>query len=171
MTSLRNLILSNVYNMDILDGCTFKLHSFKCAYLHRHGESFPKFLSGQPSLKNVTFPQYFDYRVSSLEATFLPNLTRIKGTFIWLAYLIPGRPLNEVIMVECTSIEHSIDLSFFALSATPIQKLTIDHSCLCSTPVHLLASLLPSLTHFTLTTCKRADFFKNEGVCDFPILL
>jgi hypothetical protein len=170
MTSLRNLILMHLYDWDILDGCTFKLDFFDCDHLDKHCESFIKFLSSQPSLKAVTFPRYFNNRVSSLEATFLPNLTRTSGTLFWLQYLIPGRPLNEVIMGECTPRDHSVDLSFLALSTTPIQRLAIDHSCLCSTPVPLLASFLPSLTHFMLKTDDHGAF-NDEGVCDFPILL
>ena len=169
MTSLRTLKLLGEFHVDILDGCTFKLDSFECYHLHDHG-SFQKFLSSQSSLKAVTFPRYFNNRVSSLEATFLPNLTRTSGTLFWLRYLIPGRPLNEVIMGECTPRDHSVDLSFLALSTTPIQRLAIDHSCLCSTPVPLLASFLPSLTHFMLKTDDHGAF-NDEGVCDFPILL
>jgi hypothetical protein len=166
MTSLRILELWCKFHMDILDGCTFKLDSFECIRLDDFGESLPKFFSGQPSLKSVSLPINTDYPVSSpFEATCLPNLTRIDAEFPWLPYLIPGRPLNEVISMGYTSNDHSIDLSFFALSITPIQRLTFDYSCLRSTPVHLLASFLPSLTHFTLTVFSLRTDFKNEGVC------
>src|ERR1700728_601304 len=130
MTSLRILKLSGVLSdVNILDGCTFKLDSFGCTYLNNHRESFPKFLSSQPSLKYVTLPVYYNDKVSSsLEATCLPNLTRINATFFWLRDLIPGRPMNEVITSGYTLNGHSLDSSFFALSSTPIQKLTIDYS-------------------------------------------
>jgi hypothetical protein len=172
MTSLRILKLSSEFRTDILDGCTFKLDSFECAYVYDHNGSFQKFLRSQPSLKYVTLPVYYGSEVaSSLKANCLPNITRINAKFPWLAYLIPGRPLNEVISTGSTSNKHPIDLSFFALSTTPIQKLTIHYSYLYSTPVHLLASFLPSLTHFTLSGCNDGTFFINEGVCDFPILI
>jgi hypothetical protein len=170
MTSLRILKLSTISYMEILDGCTFKLDSFECTYLVHYDESFPKFLNSQPSLKYVTLPLYRPSKVSpSLEATCLPNLTRINATFSWLPYIIPGRPLNEVIVPRVHLREHSIDLGFFALSTTPIQKLTIDYSYIYPTPVHLLASFLPSLTHFTLTVLGRYTVFKDEGVCGLPL--
>ena len=168
MTSLRNLRVPSGICTDILDGCTFKLDSFECNYAYDRNGSFQTFLSNQPSLKYVEFPNNL---YITLEATCLPNLTRIDASFPWLPCLIPGRPLNEVISRGCASNEHSIDLSFFALSTTPIQKLSIDYSYLYSTPAHLLASFLPSLTHFTLTIWKNNTFFKNEGVCGSLILI
>ena len=171
MTSLRILKFRSEFHMAILDGCTFKLDSFECYYLLDSDElPFRKFLSGQPSLKYVKFPQYFPSKGPlSLEATCLPNLTRINATFPWLPYLIPGRPLNEVIIIGSTSYEHSIDFSFFALSTTPIQKLTIDYFRISPTPIHTLASFLPSLTHFTLRVWNYILFFENEGVCGFHL--
>jgi len=166
MTSLRTLKLLGEFHVDILDGCTFKLDSFECTYLDNCSEFFQNFLSSQPSMKSVTLPLDFDYTVSSpLEATCLPNLTRINAAFPWFPHLIPGRPLKEVIMVGSTSHGHSIDWSFFTLSTTPIQKLTVDYSQLYPTPGHLLASFLPSLTHFTLTVWRYYTFFEYEGVC------
>jgi hypothetical protein len=168
MTSLRNLKLSGISHANILDGCTFKLDSFECTHIANFGESFPKFLSSQPSLKYVTLPVHVDARVLSSEATCLPNLTRINATFPWLPYIIPSRPLNEVITIGYTLLQHSIDLSFFALSTTPIQKLTIDYSYLHSTPGHLLSSFLPSLTHFTLKV-SGVSTFDGKGVCELPL--
>jgi len=156
--------------VNILDGCTFKLDSFECTSLTRHGEAFQKVFYSQPNLKYVKLPSYFDYTVSSpLEATCLPNLTRINAMFHLIRYLIPGRPLNEVILDGTYSCIGSIDLSFFALSTTPIQRLTFDYSCLHSTSAHLLASFLPSLTHFTLTVLGRYTVFEDEGVCGLPL--
>jgi hypothetical protein len=167
MTSLRILKLTDTFYADFVNGCTFKLESFECKYLNEFS-SFPKFLRSQPSLKYLALPTNSGSIVpTSLEATCLPNLTRIKGAFPWFPCLIPGRPLSEVISAGHISNEHSIDLSFFALSTTPIQKLTIDYSYLSPTPVHLLASFLPSLTHFTLTFW--ANSFKNIGVCGLPL--
>jgi hypothetical protein len=167
MTSLRILKLLTGFHMENFDDCTFKLDSFECAYLTNNGESFLKFLSSQPSLKYAKLPVCLGYKVSSLEATCLPNLTRVNAGFQWLPFIIPGRPLNEVISTG--SNEHPIDLSFFALSTAPIQKLTIDYSNLCSTPGHLLASLIPSVTHFTLTAGDRTYSLVYEGVCGLPL--
>jgi F-box-like len=166
MTSLRILKLSSLFHMDILDGCTFKLDSFECNCVHNHNGSYQKFLSNQPSLKNVTFPVNFDPKL--LDATCLPNLTRISAMFYLLPNLIPGRALNEVISYGYTEKDDSIDLGVLALSTTPIQKLTIDYSSLYPTPVHLLASFLPSLTHFTLTVSSCPTVFKDEVVCELP---
>ena len=170
MTSLRILELSGLFDMDIFDGCTFKLDSFACVYIDNYDNSFPNFLSSQPSLKSVTLPGYTPSKVLSLlEATCLPNLTRMCARFPWFPYLIPGRPLNEVISTGYTPIEYGIDLSFFALSTTPIRKLTIDYCYLSQTPIHLLTLFLPSLTHFTLTVWGNGTSFKNEGVCELLI--
>ena len=167
MTSLRILKLSTTF--DILDGCTFKLDSFDCTYLYGP-RSMQMFLSSQPSLKYVTLPGDFGSTPPlSFEATCLPNLTRISAAFPLLSYLIPGRPLNEVIMIGSTLDEHSIDLSFFALSTTPIQKLTIHYSYLYSTPGHLLASFLPSLTHFTLSCQIHVTSLESKRVCGPPL--
>ena len=170
MTSLRILKLPSGICADILDGCTFKLDSFECVYVYDPSGSFQRFLNSQPSLKSVTFPMNFGSTVS-VDATCLPNLTRFKATYPWLPYLIPGRPLNEVILDGFCSYENPTDLSFFALSTTPIQKLTIDYSFLYSTPAHLLASFLPSLTHFTLTVKNRfiSSDSDYEGVCGLPL--
>jgi hypothetical protein len=169
MTSLRDLKLLGPFYDNILDGCTFKLDSFECKYLGDFGESFPKFLSSQPSLKYMTLPVDIDDPESSpLETTCLPNLTRINATLSWLAYLIPGRPLNEVITSAIALYGDPSDLSFFALSTTPIQKLTIEYNSLGLVPRQILA-FLPSLTHFTLTVWKNYTFFKNEGVCGLPL--
>jgi hypothetical protein len=169
MTSLRNLKLSIAFLRDILDGCTFKLESLECHFVRDLNGSFQKFLSSQPSLKYATLPMYEDCTVPSLEATFLPNLTRICAEFSWLPHLIPGRPLNEVFSYEYHTGEHAIDLSFFALSTTPIQKLKIDYSYIRLTPAHLLASFLPSLTHFMLTIRKSHTSFEHEVVCGIPL--
>jgi hypothetical protein len=167
MTSLRILKLLSILHMGILDGCTFKLDSFECKYLKNYNESFPKFLSSQSSLKYVAFPEKLD-PTFLLEATFLPNLTRISARFSWLPCLIPGRPLNEVILTGSPSNGHPIDWSFFALSTTPIQKLTIDYSYLRLTPGHLLASFLPSLTHFTLSFKIHYTSLESKRVCGLP---
>jgi F-box domain len=172
MTSLRILKMSIDFHTDILNNCSFRLDMFVCFYLSGSDKSFRKFLSIQPSVKYVKPPQCFDSRVlSPVEATCLPNLTRIHAKFSWLPYLIPGRPLSEVITIGSNAYEHPIDLSFFALSTTPIQKLEIDHSYLRTTPIHLLASFLPSLTHFTLTVYNRYIEFEGEKVCELPILI
>ena len=168
MTSLRKLRLPFRIYMDILDGCTFRLDSLGCYGVRNRNGSFQKFLSSQPSLEYVTFTMSFDPTLS-LEATCLPNLTRIYATFPWLPYLIPGRPVNEVITGQCTENNHSTDLSFFALSTTPIRKLKIDYSYLYLTPGHLLASFLPSLAHFTLTVFNCFSVFTDEGVCGLPL--
>jgi hypothetical protein len=165
MTSLRILQLSSTFNPDILDGCTFKLELFECSYLNSHGESFPKFLSSQPSLKYLTLSGHFMFTLWSLEATCLPNLTYINVATSWLPYLIPGRPLNEVIVDGGIPDDDTFDFSIFALSTTPIKKLMIDHSCLQPTPLHFLASFLPSLTYFTLTFWKHRSDYIIEMVC------
>jgi hypothetical protein len=162
MTSLRILKLSSItLYSDIFEGCTFKLDSLECYYVYNPNESYQKFISSQPSLKYVVFPMNFH---TTLETTCLPNLTRVDAKLPWLPYLIPGRPLNEVILTGSSSNEHPIDWSFFALSTTPIQKLTIEYAQGYPTPEHLLASFLPSLTHFTLIVWKHTVSSLHGGV-------
>jgi F-box domain len=122
MTFLRSLKLDCAFNVDIFNGCTFKLESFECARFESYDELFPKFLSSQPSLKYLTLSGHFKFTGWSLEATCLPNLTRINVKFSWLPYLIPGRPLNEVIVTGSPSYGDSIDFSIFALSTTPLKN-------------------------------------------------
>jgi F-box-like len=142
MSSLRNLSLG-FFDVSILDGCTFKLDSFNCDI--PNSESLQKFLKSQPSITDLTlFSEYdpfppFDQRC-------LPNLTIVNAEYSWLGVLMPGRPVREVRMFTTANL-HSTDLSYLALSTTPIQKLLIDDHMLCPKPVSLLVSIFPSLVH------------------------
>ena len=151
MTNLRHLRFGYYEDFSVLDGCTFTLDSLEIIY-----ESFKplhRFLHSQPSLTNfeLTFAydeSYYDFH--TFGTTVLPNLTWITTHFNLLQQLIPNRPVNEVIAYGAMPYRDSVDLSFFTLSTTPIQKLAIDHSYLYSTPVTLLASIFPSLTHLRM---------------------
>jgi len=83
-----------------------------------------------------------------LEETCLPNLTRILADPPLLRILVPGRPVREVITFS--RYHDSIDLSFFTLSTTPIEKLWIDLHMLYPKPVSLLVSIFPSLERLWL---------------------
>jgi hypothetical protein len=146
MTSLRKLTLFNGGDSDILDGCTFKLETFSSDFTL--GESFRKFLNSQPSLTSVDFLRRYD-GFYNLEATCLPNLTQVTAWFSSLTYLIPGRPINEVISLGTVEGGFS-DLGFFTLSTSPILKLAIDYSHLYPKSAHLLASIFPSFTHLLM---------------------
>jgi hypothetical protein len=115
-------------------------------------EPLHRFLQSQPSLTKFELDfadaEYDDF--PTFGATVLPNLTRITTHFNLLQQLIPNRPVNEVIAYGAVDDRNSVNLSFFALSTTPIQKLTVDYSYLYSTPVTLLASTFPSLTHLRM---------------------
>jgi hypothetical protein len=161
MTSLRILKLSTRLDTDVFEGCTFKLESF--TYSYPDNKYLRKFLSSQPSLKNVVFDAEPDFQ--SFEAMCLPNLTRFTGPFSWLPYIIPGRPINEVTVVEHISHKRSIDLSFFALVITQIQKLEIYYFYLYSMPGHLIASTFSSLTCLKMLTGAMFAISKNHGVC------
>jgi hypothetical protein len=143
MTSLRKLTVFNGGDSDILDGCTFKLETLSSDFTL--SESFRKFLNSHPSLTGVKFlRQYEDF--SNLEATCLPKLTQVTAWFASLMYIIPGRPVSEVISLGA-AYGRADDLSFFTLSTSPILKLAIDYSCLYPKSAHLLASIFPSLNH------------------------
>jgi len=134
---------------NILDGCTFKLEAFSSDFTY--SESFRKFLNSQPSLTSVDFARDLD--LSGLEATCLPNLNTVAAWFSSLTYLIPGRPVSEVISFGVADDDFS-DLSFFTLSTTPILKLAIDYSFLYPNSTHL-ASIFPSLTHLSIVTATK----------------
>jgi hypothetical protein len=150
MTSLRKLVLLVGGGLDILDGCTFKLEALVSDLIQ--GKSLRKLLNSQPSLTSVYFwrPQH---NLSELEATCLPNLTQVTAYVSSLAYLIPGRPVSEVI-VNGFADGGSIDLSLFTLSTSPILKLLINYPYLYPKSTHLLASTFPSLTHLFIVMPK-----------------
>jgi hypothetical protein len=150
MTPLRKLALFIGGYSNILDGCTFKLEAFSSDFTY--GESFRKFLNSQPSLTSVDFVRQID--LAGLEATCLPNLTKVAAWIPSLTYLIPGRPVSEVFSFGPENGGLS-DLSFFTLSTSPILKLAIDYSCLYPKSTHFLASIFPSLTH--LLIIRRTD--------------
>ena len=154
MSSLRNLNLLDSSDESILDGCTFKLDSFACSI--PYSESLQKFLNSQPGLTSLTILDYepwpqFDERCS-------PNLTLVMANPSLLRMLIPGRPVREVAILP-RSRDNSIDLSYFTLTTTPIQNLTINYNMLYPKPVSLLVSIRPSLVHLVVyanwTICVR----------------
>ena len=149
MSSLRILVV--YYNSDesILDGCTFKLESFSCDF--PYSESLRNFFICQPNLTDLTICNTFDFSSVSypFQETCLPKLTRILANPSLLRILIPGRPVREVITFLPPNID-SIDLSFFTLSTTPIQKLWVDYDMLYPKPGSLLASIFPFLEHFVV---------------------
>jgi hypothetical protein len=107
------------------------------------------FYDSQPSIKNVTFPRngfHNSTEPESIDATCLPNLTRVAATLPWLPCLIAGRPVSKVV-------------------TAPIPKLKIDYSYLHPKLGLLLASVFFSLIHFTMTTTRLGTFSKNQEVC------
>jgi hypothetical protein len=149
MTNLRNLRISCPTDFSILDGCTFRLVSFRTDH-YQSGPLPGPFLHSQPSLTDVTLGLSFTNDVA-LTSTCLRNLTRITAYFSWLPQLIPNRPVSEVISTKFDVDGDSVDLNFFTLSTAPILRLTINYLRLYSTPVPLLASIFPSLTYLCLT--------------------
>ena len=146
MSSLRHLFLSGSFS-NVLDGCTFKLYSLACGHSEGDSESIINFLRNQTSITDITFYQ-LDPSVS-IEATCLPNLTRVESSSLYCAsQLIPGRPVSEVSIVS-PPIKTSADLSFFTLSTVPLQKLTINCSYLYPRSGGFLASIFPSLKELT----------------------
>jgi hypothetical protein len=143
MSSLRSLDLGFLDDASILDGCTFKLDSLTCSF--PYSESFQRFLNNQSSITHITLYKNYEPLIPFDERC-LPNLTRVSSDPSWLRILIPGRPVGEVVM-RCIS---DIDLNFFTLSTTPIQKLRIDYDLLYPMPASLLASIFPSLVHLVV---------------------
>ena len=125
--------------------------SFSCA-ASQFQQPLYRFLLGQPSLtvfSLMIFINIDDW--PEFGATCLPNLTRVTAPFSKLPQLIPNRPLKEVITLGNALENNPTDLSFFTLSNSPIQKLTIDCSYLYPKSGQYLASIFSSLTLLKIT--------------------
>jgi hypothetical protein len=159
MSSLRHLVISGI-DPYVLEGCTFKLVSLDCDF--DDNEGFRKFLNSQPGITDIVLYSAPNDSCPFDESS-LPNLTRITTFPPWLPHLIPGRPVREVTLLDGGHGRLGFDLSVFTLSATPIWKLTIDHTLLNpTTPGPLLAQIFLSLTHLSI---HMDSFF----VCDLTI--
>ena len=148
LSSLRHLTLSINYGFTPLPGgrtFNFKLDSF--SFQLSYDQNLISFLDSQPSLTTIDFwPNEGDE--SQIDATCLPNLTRVAARLRDLNYLIPGRPVSDVTCYTASS--RDFDLNLFTRSTAPIQKLKINYGFLYPTPGSLLASVFPSLTHLTI---------------------
>jgi F-box domain len=147
MTSLRHLVLLQVYDATILDGCTFQLDTFRCPFYY--DETLRKFLASQPGLTYVNFRSGLDVSIP-FEQTLLPNLTRVEAGPEWLPRLIPGRPVRSIITYTYEPVDADVDLSFFALSTGPLLKFSIPIFWLYPKPTSLFISTFPFLTHLRL---------------------
>ena len=108
-----------------------------------------KRLSSQPTL-----PGGFAHSKNDLPefgAACLPNLTRVTAPFSALPQLIPNRPVKEVISLGTVREGDSVDISFFTLSNSPIQKLKIDYTYLYPKSGQYLSSIFSSLTTLEIT--------------------
>jgi F-box domain len=161
MSSLRHLDLFHVYDATVLDGCTFQLDTFYCRFYY--SEPLRKFLASQPSLTYVNFRQRLDVSIP-FEQTLLPNLTRVKTTYHeWLPILIPGRPVRSIITYIYEPVDADSDLSFFALSTGPLQKLSIPFLFLYPKSASLLISTFPFLMHLILTGRIYSAFVRKSS--------
>jgi hypothetical protein len=161
MPSLRILKFDGSSYSNILDGCTFKLHSFSSIRSRGNHESFQNFIRNQTSLTDITIVGYDTSR--PIEAICLPNLTRVTTKSLrWVSRIVPGRSVGEVNIIG-SSFGNSADLSFFTLSIAPVQKLTIRDSYLYPKSGELLASIFPSLTNLTMLTSYK-DVFVSQRV-------
>jgi hypothetical protein len=147
MTCLRILRFYSYINFSVLEGCTFNLVSFACDFFYP--EPLRQFLHSQPSLTHVSLGESCG-GIPDFDATHLPNLTRIGAHISWLPRLIPNRPVNEVVVHGYMDDAKPVDLSFFTLSTTPIQRLAIKDLYLYPKPIQLLESMFPSITHLKL---------------------
>ena len=152
MSSLRHLDLFKNHDATILDGCTFQLVSFGC--LFSYSEPLRKFLTSQPSLTYVEFLSGL-YVSIPFEQTLLPNLTQVMASYEWLPSLIPGRHVRSIITYPSENPYKPVcadsDLSLFALSAGPLQKLSVPFNFLYPKSASLLISTFPLLMHLVLS--------------------
>jgi hypothetical protein len=171
MTCLRILRILLVYSyidFSVLEGCTFNLVSFACDYFYP--EPLHQFLHSQPGLTDVSLGESCGGN-PDFDATCLPNLTRIATHISWLPQLIPNRPVKEVIAHGYMDDANPIDLSFFTLSTTPIQKLAIKDLYLYPKPIQLLASIFPSITHLQLDRSTSYSYKYKGMVRESPFYL
>jgi hypothetical protein len=151
MINLRRLDLGCCNISNVLDGCTFTLVSFSCS--GSLFQSLYQFLLGQPSLTGISLIIYRQVdNWHEFEAACLPNLTRVTAPFSKLQQLIPNRPVKEVFALGNVRDNNPVDISFFTLSNSPIQKLKIDYSYLYPKSGQYLASIFSSLTLLEIAT-------------------
>jgi len=165
MINLRRLSLGYGIDLNVLNGYTSALVSFACFECSQF-KPLHRFLVRQPSVIDFKVTVYGVGDVwPELGVTCLPNLTRVTGPLSKLSQLIPKRPVKEV-----TSLKYyvdSVDLSFFTLSASPIQKIVIDVIHLYPKSGQYLASVFPSFTYLLID----ADFYGEPIVCEPHFLL
>jgi len=158
MTGLRILHIYSHTDLSFLEGCTFDLVSFACGNFYP--EPLHRFLHSQPNLTHVSLGESCGGN-PDFDATCLPNMTRIVTHLSLLPHLIPKRPVKEVIVHGYKDDANPVDLSFFTLSTTPIQKLAIGDLYFYPNPIQLLASIFPSITHLKLDRCASDDKYKG----------
>jgi hypothetical protein len=150
MINLCRLDLGYSRISNFLEGCTFTLLSFSCN--DAQSQELYQFLLGQPSLTNLSLMTYGNINDwPEFGATFLPNLTRVTAPFSKLSRLITNRHVKEVISIGSALESDSVDLSFFTLSNSPIQKLKIDYCYLHPKSGQYLTSIFSSLTFLEIT--------------------
>jgi hypothetical protein len=166
MTCLRSLTLLGFTksSKDVLDGCTFSLDTLTCKF--QYDESLLKFLQSQPSLREAHFLIHLCFpKVLDLEPTCLPNLSRITAPYTWLPHIVPGRPVSEVTATYYPFSGNPVDLSFYAFSTVPIQKLSFDYQLFKKSEL-LLATIFPSLTHLKVDLYMA--ILSIQEVCALP---
>jgi hypothetical protein len=147
MINLRRLDLGYCHISNLLEGCTFTLVSFSCGGLQF--QPLHQFLLGQPSLTTLSLLIYSNIDDwPEFGATCLPNLTCVAAPFSKLPQLVPNRLVKEIISLGSVREGDSVDISFFTLSNSPIQKLKIDYSFLYPKSGQYLTSNFSSLTIF-----------------------
>jgi hypothetical protein len=152
MINLRHLDLGGSNISNLLEGCTFTLVSFSC--VEPQFQPLYQFLLGQPSLTSLSLITGSDSDIDDwpeFGATCLPNLTRVVAAFSKLPQLIANRPVTEVISLGEMEEIIPVDLSFFTLSNSPIQKLKIDFTYLYPKSGQYLTSIFSSLTSLEIT--------------------
>jgi hypothetical protein len=172
----RDILISKSPHVPVLQTLTDSTHlakrvrSLKMHHICKEQELFRVFLNlinlRHLSLSGHTVPTVDD-ALPKLGVTCLPNLTRVTAPYYWLSQLIPNRPVKEV-----TSLGYShdpVDLSFFTLSTSPIQKIVINASGLYPKSGQYLASIFPSVTYLLIDT--SIPFAPNPIVCEPPFLL
>jgi hypothetical protein len=131
----------------MLTGCTFKIERLVCFIVC--DDQFVDFLNGQPELAAVRLS--CPCRGLRILPICVPKLTKIQAQISWLAELLPGRPVKDVVFEEdslCPPVP--LDQSFSPSSWSAVRILSIRSTSLRIQPPAQIAPFIQALEHLTI---------------------
>lgn len=83
----------------MLQGCTFRLHTFNCMQCNMHFECLAQFFSGQPSIQDWMFGfnrEIQDYGVATFPPNLLPEISTVEINDWRILTVMPSRPIKRL---------------------------------------------------------------------------